>query len=126
MNQRGDRMSNPHHDEASEVPRRPLGRTGEEVSAIGLGGWHIGLSHVSEPLAIRLVRSAIDRGVTFMDNSWDYNDGASEQRMGNALREGYRDRVFLMTKIDGRSKREAARQLDESLKRLRTDRLDLV
>jgi predicted aldo/keto reductase-like oxidoreductase len=119
-------MSAPHQARSSQVPRRPLGRTGEQVSAIGLGGWHIGLSHVTEALSIRLVRSAVDRGVTFMDNSWDYNDGASEQRMGKALRDGYRDRVFLMTKIDGRSKREATRQLDESLKRLQTDRIDLV
>ena len=119
-------MPNPHHGGTSEVPRRALGRTGERVSAIGLGGWHIGLSHVDEALAIRLVRSAIDRGVDFMDNSWDYNDGASEERMGKALGDGYRDRAFLMTKIDGRSKKEAARQLEESLKRLRTDRIDLV
>jgi len=119
-------MSTSHQGGTSEVPRRTLGRTGERVSAIGLGGWHIGLSHVDEALAIRLVRSAIDRGVDFMDNSWDYNDGASEERMGQALRDGYRDRAFLMTKIDGRSKKEAVRQLDESLKRLRTDRIDLV
>lgn len=119
-------MSNSQQRGTSEVPRRALGRTGERVSAIGLGGWHIGLSHVDEALAIRLVRSAIDRGVDFMDNSWDYNDGASEERMGKALREGYRKRVFLMTKIDGRSKKEAARQLDQSLKRLGTDRIDLV
>lgn len=105
---------------------RTLGRTGERVSAIGLGGWHLGLGHVSESLSLRIVRSAIDRGLTFMDNSWDYNDGASETRMGKALREGYRDKVFLMTKIDGRSKKEATRQLDESLRRLQTDRIDLV
>ena len=105
---------------------RNLGRTGERVSAIGLGGWHLGLSNVDEPLSIRIVRSAIDGGVTFMDNSWDYNDGASETRMGKALRDGYREKVFLMTKIDGRSKAEAMRQLDESLKRLQTDRIDLV
>ena len=108
------------------MPYRVLGRTGERVSAIGLGGWHLALKHVDEPLALRLVRSAIDRGVTFMDNCWDYNEGASERRMGQALRDGYRDRVFLMTKIDGRSKKEAARQLDESLRRLGTDRIDLV
>ena len=119
-------MAKQHDGGTPEVPRRSLGRTGERVSAIGLGGWHIGLSHVDEALAIRLVRSAIDRGVDFMDNSWDYNDGASEERMGKALRDGYRDRAFLMTKIDGRSKREATRQLDASLKRLRTDRIDLV
>jgi aryl-alcohol dehydrogenase-like predicted oxidoreductase len=103
-----------------------LGRTHEMVSAIGLGGWHLGLKHVDEPLALRIVRSAIDRGITFMDNSWDYNEGASEIRMGKALRDGYRDKVFLMTKIDGRSRRDAARQLDESLRRLQTDHIDLV
>jgi predicted aldo/keto reductase-like oxidoreductase len=108
------------------VRQRVLGRTGERVSAVGVGGWHLALPHVDEELAIRIVRSAADRGVTFMDNCWDYNDGASEKRMGKALRDGYRDRVFLMTKIDGRSKEEAARQLDESLKRLKTDVIDLV
>ena len=110
----------------SDMPTRALGRTGETVSAIGLGGWHLALPHVDEPLSLRIVRSAIDNGITFMDNSWDYNDGRSELRMGKALRDGYRDRVFLMTKIDGRSKKEAARQLDESLRRLATDRIDLV
>lgn len=105
---------------------RELGCTGEKVSAVGVGGWHLGLPHVDEALAIRIVRSAIDAGVTFMDNSWDYNDGASETRMGKALRDGYRRRAFLMTKIDGRSKREARRQLDESLRRLQTDCIDLV
>jgi len=105
---------------------RTLGHTGEKVSAIGLGGWHLGLSHVDEALSIRLVRSAVDRGVTFLDNSWDYNDGTSEKRMGRALRDGYRNKVFLMTKIDGRSRKEAARQLDESLERLQTDHIDLV
>ena len=108
------------------IPQRVLGHTGERVSMIGLGGWHLGLPGVEEKTGLRIVRSAIDAGVTFMDNSWDYNDGASEQRMGKALRDGYRDRVFLMTKIDGRSKKEAARQLDESLRRLQTDRIDLV
>src|SRR4051794_25979088 len=110
----------------ASIPHRLLGRTGERVSAIGLGGWHLGLRHLDEALSIRIVRTAIDRGITFMDNSWDYNDGASELRMGKALRDGYRDKAFLMTKIDGRSKRAAARQLDESLRRLQTDRLDLV
>jgi predicted aldo/keto reductase-like oxidoreductase len=105
---------------------RTLGSTGERVSAIGLGGWHLGLTHVDKPAALRIVRAAVDRGINFLDNSWDYNDGESEIRMGEALRDGYRDRVFLMTKIDGRSRKEAARQLDESLKRLRTDRIDLV
>jgi predicted aldo/keto reductase-like oxidoreductase len=114
------------HAGDATVPQRLLGRTGERVSAIGLGGWHLGLKHVDEPLGLRIVRRAIDGGITFLDNSWDYNDGASELRMGKALRDGYRDKVFLMTKIDGRSKREATRQLDESLRRLQTDRIDLV
>ena len=105
---------------------RSLGKTGERVSPIGLGGWHLALPTVDEQLGFRIVRSAIDRGVNFMDNSWDYNEGASEIRMGRALRDGYRDKAFLMTKIDGRSKREATRQLDESLRRLQTDRIDLV
>ena len=105
---------------------RTLGSTGERVSAIGIGGWHLGLSHVDEQLSIRIVRTAVDRGINFMDNCWDYNDGVSEIRMGKALRDGYRDRVFLMTKIDGRSKKEAARQLDQSLLRLQVDMIDLV
>jgi predicted aldo/keto reductase-like oxidoreductase len=105
---------------------RVLGRTGEKVSPIGIGGWHLGLPKVEEKESLRIVRSAVDRGINFMDNSWDYNDGVSEIRLGKALRDGYRDKVFLMTKIDGRSKREAARQLDESLRRLQTDRIDLV
>src|SRR5947209_7272477 len=109
-----------------DMQYRPLGSTGEQVSAIGLGGWHIALKHVDEPLGLRIVRTAIDRGINFLDNSWDYNDGASEVRMGKALRDGYRDKVFLMTKIDGRSKEEATRQLDECLRRLQTDRIDLV
>jgi len=110
----------------SGMPYRVLGRTGQQVSAIGLGGWHLALPHVDEASSLRIVRTAIDRGINFMDNSWDYNEGQSELRMGKALRDGYRERVFLMTKIDGRSKKEAARQLDESLRRLRTDRIDLV
>lgn len=81
---------------------------------------------MDEQLSLRIVRRAIDEGITFLDNSWDYNEGASEIRMGKALRDGYRNKVFLMTKVDGRSKREAARQLDESLRRLQTDHIDLV
>ena len=110
----------------NEMIYRELGSTGEMVSAIGLGGWHLAIKHVDEPLAIKLVKAAIDRGITFLDNCWDYNEGESEIRMGKALRDGYRERVFLMTKIDGRSKKEAARQLDESLKRLKVDTIDLV
>jgi predicted aldo/keto reductase-like oxidoreductase len=105
---------------------RELGSTGEKVSAIGLGGWHLSLDVVDEDLATRIVRTAIDRGINFMDNCWDYNGGVSEVRMGNALQDGYRDKVFLMTKIDGRSKKEATKQLDESLRRLQVDCIDLV
>lgn len=105
---------------------RPLGRTGETVSAIGLGGFHIGQVK-DEGEAIRLIHQAIDRGLTFMDNSWDYNEGRSEQIMGKALtQEGYRKKAFLMTKIDGRTKEEANRQLNESLSRLQTDHVDLL
>jgi aryl-alcohol dehydrogenase-like predicted oxidoreductase len=110
----------------SGIPTRTLGRTGVEVSLIGLGGWHLGFDYIDEELSIRIIRTAIDSGINFMDNCWDYNDGASERRMGKALRDGYRERVFLMTKIDGRSKEAAATQLDESLERLQTDHIDLV
>ena len=109
-----------------EMTYRILGKTGERVSAIGLGGWHIAMPTVSEELGIRLVRSALDRGINFMDNSWDYNDGLSELRMGRALQDGYREKAFLMTKIDGRSKKEAAKQIEESLLRMRVETIDLV
>src|SRR5438270_9343069 len=105
---------------------RTLGRTGERVSAIGMGGFHLGQHALSDDDSIRLIRSGIDRGITFLDNSWDYNEGQSEIRMGKALKDGYRQKVFLMTKIDGRTKEEAAKQLDESLKRLQTDHVDLI
>jgi uncharacterized protein len=105
---------------------RKLGRTGERVSAIGLGGYHIARPGLPEEEGIRLVRQAIDRGINFMDNCWDYNGGVSEERMGKALTDGYRSKVFLMTKIDGRTKAEAARQIDESLQRLQTDHVDLM
>src|SRR5690348_10836590 len=105
---------------------RDLGRTGEKVSAIGVGGWHLGLPNVDENVAIRIVRTAIDRGINFLDNSWDYNDGTSEIRTGKALRDGYREKAFLMTKIDGRSRKEATRQLDESLRRFGVEQVDLV
>ncbi len=119
-------MRNMSQPNQSEMQYRTLGHTGERVSLIGVGGWHLSLKHVDEKTAIRIVRTAIDRGINFMDNCWDYNEGASEKRMGKALRDGYREKVFLMTKIDGRSKKEAAKQLDESLKRLDTDHIDLV
>jgi aryl-alcohol dehydrogenase-like predicted oxidoreductase len=110
---------------AKDMPYRTLGRTGEKVSAIGLGGHHIGRPHDPSE-GIRIVRSAIDRGITFMDNCWDYHDGESERRMGQALRDGYRQRVFLMTKFDGRTKAATARQIDESLQRLQTSTIDLM
>ena len=103
-----------------------LGQTGERVSRIGLGGSHIGKPKLSDAESVKLIRAAIDRGITFMDNSWDYNEGKSETRMGNALEDGYRKLVFLMTKIDGRTKEEASKQIDESLKRLKTDHVDLL
>lgn len=109
-----------------EMPMRTLGRTGVKTSIVGLGGWHLGFKHIDEELSVRMIRTAIDNGINFMDNCWDYNEGASEERMGKALRDGYRERAFLMTKIDGRTKKDAAKQLDESLKRLQTDHIDLV
>jgi aryl-alcohol dehydrogenase-like predicted oxidoreductase len=105
---------------------RELGSTGFKTSVIGLGGWHIGLNKVDEALAIKLMHSAIEGGINFFDNSWDYNEGISEIRMGKALKNGYRDKVFLMTKIDGRTKKEAAKQLDQSLERMDVDCIDLV
>jgi len=104
---------------------RTLGKTGEKVSAIGLGGAHIGRAASTE-LGISVIRAAVDRGITFMDNCWDYANGEAERRMGLALRDGYRQKVFLMTKFDGRTKESAARQIDESLQRLQTDRIDLM
>jgi predicted aldo/keto reductase-like oxidoreductase len=108
-----------------EMPYRTLGHTGEKVSLLGLGGSHIGVQQ-DEAESIRIIRTAIDNGVTFLDNCWDYHDGQSEVRMGKALRDGYRQKVFLMTKIDGRERKAAARQIDESLERLQTDHIDLM
>ena len=105
---------------------RILGRTGEKVSAIGLGGSHIGKPEFDQKEAVKIIRTAIDQGLTFMDNSWDYNKGESELRVGKALRDGYRQKAFVMTKIDGRTKSEAAGQIDESLRRLQTDHVDLL
>ena len=109
-----------------EIPYRTLGSTGVRVSVVGLGGWHLGFPSLTDDESVRIIRTAVDAGVNFLDNSWDYFEGTSEKRMGKALRDGYRERVFLMTKINGRSKKEAARQLDESLRRLRVDEIDLV
>lgn len=108
-----------------QMPYRPLGRTGEMVSLVGLGGYHIGIQK-DEQESIRLIRTAVDSGINFMDNSWDYNDGISEIRMGKALQDGYRQKVFLMTKIDGQDKKTAAGQLEECLRRLQTDTIDLL
>jgi len=109
----------------SGMPYRALGSTGEEVSIVGLGGAHIGMQR-DENDSIRIIRTAIGNGINFMDNSWDYNGGASEIRMGKALRDGYRSKVFLMTKIDGQTSKTATEQLDESLQRLQTDTIDLL
>jgi aryl-alcohol dehydrogenase-like predicted oxidoreductase len=108
----------------TSVPKRRLGRTGEKVSLVGIGGFHLG--RPSEEEAIRIVRTALDNGVNFLDNCWDYNGGVSEERMGKALRDGYRQKAFLMTKIDGRTKAAASEQLEESLRRLETDHIDLL
>ena len=112
---------------ATEIPYRTLGRTGEKVSCIGMGGYHLGKKEVAEADAIKLVRSGVDRGINFLDNSWDYNKGESENRVGKAVKDGgLRGRVFLMTKNDGRTGDEFNKQLNESLKRLQTDHVDLI
>ncbi len=109
---------------SAAIPKRPLGSTGVQVSILGLGGYHLGTIR-DDAVAVRLIRSAIDRGVTFMDNAWEYHHGRSERLMGKALENGYRDKVFIMTKHHGRDKKTAMRHLDESLKRLKTDVIDL-
>jgi len=113
-------------DVKGQFPQRRLGHTGEMVSMVGLGGYHLARPNVEEAESIRIVRAAIDNGLNFLDNCWDYNDGQSEVRMGKALRDGYRGRAFLMTKIDGRDKKTAASQIEESLRRLETDHIDLL
>jgi aryl-alcohol dehydrogenase-like predicted oxidoreductase len=107
------------------IPYRKLGRSGERVSVIGLGGWHLGIQP-DEQESVRIIRTALDSGINFLDNCWDYNNGKSEIRMGKALRDGYRQKAFLMTKIDGQTRKFAAAQLDESLRRLQTDHIDLL
>jgi len=114
-----------HATSAGEIPRRTLGHTGEKVSIVGLGGYHIG-NQSDENESIRIIRAALDGGINFLDNCWDYNGGQSEIRMGKALRDGYRQKAFLMTKIDGRDAKTANSQLDESLRRLQTDHIDLL
>ena len=108
-----------------EIPRRTLGHTGEKVSIVGLGGYHIGMQS-DEQESIRIIRTALDNGINFLDNCWDYNGGQSEIRMGKALRDGYRQKAFLMTKIDGQTNKAAAQQIEESLRRLQTDHIDLL
>ena len=112
-------------DGKNGIPYRALGRTGEKVSLIGLGGYHLGNQSDPEE-SIRIIRTGLDEGINFLDNCWDYNGGESEIRMGRALRDGYRQKAFLMTKIDGRNKTAAANQINESLRRLQTDRIDLL
>ena len=111
--------------ESPNMIYRELGTTGELVSAIGMGGYHLGKQKDSAE-SIQLIHAGVDRGITFLDNCWDYNDGISEVRMGQALRNGYRQKVFLMTKIDGRTADEYNKQLEQSLGRLQTDMIDLV
>jgi predicted aldo/keto reductase-like oxidoreductase len=118
-------LPKPPQTKRGDMIYRKLGRTPEEVSLLGLGGFHIG-TQKDESESIKIIRSAIDAGINFMDNCWDYHDGGSEIRMGKALKDGYRKKVFLMTKIDGRTKSEAARQIDQCLKRLQTDHIDLL
>lgn len=113
------------HAETGTVPTRTLGHTGEKVAMVGLGGYHIGMQS-DEQESIRIIRTALDNGIDFLDNCWDYNNGQSEVRMGKALRDGYRQKAFLMTKIDGRTKQAASQQIGESLKRLQTDHIDLL
>src|SRR5215470_11206224 len=103
------------------IPYRTLGRTGARVSVVGIGGYHLGKPELDAQESIRIVRIALDEGINFLDNCWDYNGGESEIRMGRALRDGYRDKAFLMSKIDGRTKASASSQIDESLRRLQTD-----
>src|SRR5438445_4495741 len=108
----------------ARVPTRKLGKTGVDVSMVGLGGYHLGIPPEEE--AIRIVRTALDHGMNFLDNCWDYNDGESERRMGKALKDGYRTKAFVMTKLDGRTAKSTSEQLDQSLKRLQLEVVDLV
>ncbi|MFN2546322.1 MAG: aldo/keto reductase [Myxococcales bacterium] len=109
----------------AKMHTRELGKTGVRVSILGLGGYHLGLPK-DEKESVRIVRTALDHGMNFLDNCWDYNEGKSEERMGKALRDGYRAKAFVMTKLDGRTAQSARQQLEQSLKRLQTDVIDLV
>jgi predicted aldo/keto reductase-like oxidoreductase len=118
-------QQSPRPEFKNGIPYRTLGRSGERVSVIGLGGYHLG-KQADPQESIRIIRTGLDEGINFLDNCWDYNGGESEIRMGNALRDGYRQKAFLMSKIDGRTKAAAASQINESLRRLQTDRIDLL
>jgi predicted aldo/keto reductase-like oxidoreductase len=118
-------QQSPASESRNGMPYRTLGRSKEKVSLIGLGGYHLG-SQADPQESIRIIHKGLDEGVNFLDNCWDYNGGESEIRMGNALRDGYRQKAFLMSKIDGRTKVAAASQINESLRRLQTDRIDLL
>src|SRR5580704_18113492 len=115
----------PRSEPRSGIPYRTLGRTREKVSLVGLGGYHLG-KQADPQESIRIIRTGLDEGINFLDNCWDYNGGESEIRMGNALSDGYRQKAFLMSKIDGRTKAATASQISESLRRLQTDRIDLL
>jgi predicted aldo/keto reductase-like oxidoreductase len=115
----------PQSESRNGIPYRTLGHTREKVSLVGLGGYHLG-KQADPQESIRIIRTGLDEGINFLDNCWDYNGGESEIRMGNALRDGYRQKAFLMSKIDGRTKAAAASQINESLHRLQTDRIDLL
>jgi uncharacterized protein len=121
----GKRSADSKPDKRNGIPYRILGRTGESVSVVGLGGYHLGQQ--SDPQeSIRIIRTGLDEGVNFLDNCWDYNGGESEVRMGKALLDGYRQKAFLMSKIDGRTKTAASSQINDSLRRLQTDHIDLL
>jgi predicted aldo/keto reductase-like oxidoreductase len=121
----GAGQQGPESESKNGIPYRKLGRTKEKVSLVGLGGYHLGKQPDPEE-SIRIIRTGLDEGINFLDNCWDYNDGESEIRMGNALRDGYRQKAFLMSKIDGRTKSAATIQINDSLRRLQTDRIDLL
>ena len=120
-------LTQPANAQDGGLPMRALGKTGADVSVLCLGGWHIGFAaQQDEAEAIRIMHAAVDEGMTFFDNAWDYHDGYSEIVMGKALAmDGKRDKVFLMTKGCDRDYAGALRCIDESLKRLKTDYLDL-
>jgi predicted aldo/keto reductase-like oxidoreductase len=108
------------------LPKRVLGRTGEKVTILGIGGFHVAADFVTDEVAIQIIRTSIDRGVNFMDNAWSYQKGRSETLMGQALKDGYRKKVLLMTKLMARTVEDAKKQLETSLKRFQLDAVDLM